>query len=544
MRHSIVLCLFLLLMVSCQPPPLAATPSPSLTPLATVTDTTSPAPFTPTVEPSAITTPQPTLTATVDRSLTPPMTREVSFSYHFWSGQLIAFGGLDPNPGGCNPCNETWVWQAFDHYWSKIEPAHVPPARSSAAMAYDAAHMTVVLFGGATTQHAFDDTWLWDGQDWNQVHPKIAPTPRLNARMTYDYAHDQVVLWGGWYQGEGQTDYSFYSDTWTWDGQTWTRHDVPGPGNGAIPPASLAYDGNLKQVVMWHYGTGLWTWDGAAWHQQKIVNGPDLFTEGQIGFDQRPFHSQLVLRGSTNADPNPSAKTWTFDGKTWTLAEASVPGSENLQDAQMVYTMPFQGLLYITPTGGKSGPSGLKLLAWNYTTWVDAAAYQPPPPPVTVVNNLLQVSNRTALAVCVQVEDPASKGAQAEFRQTVQHLLDTRLAQWPDWKTMYGTSAYRVDAGCPSSPHVGWEPIVEIPSIYQVHLYVVSAGAARDIEKTLSEKGLLDVGFRDEAYERFGDTPWTDSFFPVTTALYLTPEEMRNPTQLEKQLLRVLKLQP
>lgn len=96
-------------------------------------------------------------------------------------------------------------------------------------MAYDAAHLMVVLFGGAAGQQMFPDTWLLDGQDWTLVHPNAAPSPRLNAHMAYDYAHDQVVLWGGWYQGEGKMNFDFYSDTWTRDGQTWTEHNVPGP---------------------------------------------------------------------------------------------------------------------------------------------------------------------------------------------------------------------------------------------------------------------------------------------------------------------------
>lgn len=102
LRHQTIICLFLLLMASYQPSPLISVTEPSLAPVATVTGTTTPATSTPatTVVPSVTVSPQPTLTATPDRLLIPPITREVAFAYHFWSEQLVAFDGLDPNLGG------------------------------------------------------------------------------------------------------------------------------------------------------------------------------------------------------------------------------------------------------------------------------------------------------------------------------------------------------------------------------------------------------------------------------------------------------------
>ena len=43
-----------------------------------------------------------------------------------------------------------------------------------------------------------------------------APSPRYDAGMAYDAARGQVVLFGG------QDAFSFFGDTWTWDGAAWT----------------------------------------------------------------------------------------------------------------------------------------------------------------------------------------------------------------------------------------------------------------------------------------------------------------------------------
>ena len=48
--------------------------------------------------------------------------------------------------------------------WTRQAPASSPPARSNAAIAYDAATRNVVLFGGvgiAGGSVPFGDTWTW-----------------------------------------------------------------------------------------------------------------------------------------------------------------------------------------------------------------------------------------------------------------------------------------------------------------------------------------------------------------------------------------------
>ena len=45
--------------------------------------------------------------------------------------------------------------------WTQQAPAAYPTAREGAAMAYDAATGTVVLFGGQLGTKMLDDTWTW-----------------------------------------------------------------------------------------------------------------------------------------------------------------------------------------------------------------------------------------------------------------------------------------------------------------------------------------------------------------------------------------------
>ena len=98
--------------------------------------------------------------------------------------------------------------------WTKQHPASHPPARTGAAMAYDAATGTAVLFGGGSNLGVLGDTWTWDGTTWTQQAPAASPPARAQAAMAYDAATGTAVLFGGYdITGRGVHD---LADTWTW----------------------------------------------------------------------------------------------------------------------------------------------------------------------------------------------------------------------------------------------------------------------------------------------------------------------------------------
>ncbi len=78
-----------------------------------------------------------------------------------------------------------------------------PPARTDAAIAYDAADGTVVLFGGEGKSGSLGDTWTWNGTSWTQEHPATSPPALSGAQMTYDPVSHEVLLVGGDRLSEG-----------------------------------------------------------------------------------------------------------------------------------------------------------------------------------------------------------------------------------------------------------------------------------------------------------------------------------------------------
>jgi hypothetical protein len=234
------------------------------------------------------------------------------------NGTVVLFGGPYFSPNGAYS-DATWTWDGRN--WTEKHPAHHPSARGAAAMAYDPASRTVVLFGGLTgaIQNAtiLGDTWTWDGRDWTQQHPANQPDPHI-PDMATDPAKKDVLLQGG--TGVG---FQPLFDTWTWDGKhkDWTQqHPAQHPANNA----SMAADPATHTLVAFGGGSpfsntlsdGTWTWDGTDWTQQHPFHHPSPRVGNGLAYD--PTTRAVVLFGGELTSANVGGDTWTWDGVDWT----------------------------------------------------------------------------------------------------------------------------------------------------------------------------------------------------------------------------------
>ena len=157
---------------------------------------------------------------------------------------------------------DTWLWQAGT--WSQAAPSTVGPyVREYSSMVETP--QGALLFGGLVTivgpPQVFGDTWLWNGTAWSQLTPPTSPPARQRHQMVYDPSRGVVVLFGG----VGTFPLPGYTDTWEWNGTTWTQrapqHSPPFGGPMAWSPA-------LNRTVLFTGTT--WTWDGTDWQQLAV----------------------------------------------------------------------------------------------------------------------------------------------------------------------------------------------------------------------------------------------------------------------------------
>ena len=90
------------------------------------------------------------------------------------------------------------------------------------------------MFGGSDGTTYFNDTWTWDGQTWTNQKPPSSPTPRALPALAAD--DHEVVLFGG-----QDPNGNPLGDTWTWNGTTWTKLDIVGGPSPRIASMMASY---------------------------------------------------------------------------------------------------------------------------------------------------------------------------------------------------------------------------------------------------------------------------------------------------------------
>jgi N-acetylneuraminic acid mutarotase len=275
----------------------------------------------------------------------------------------IVFGGTT----AAGDVGDTWVWSGTA--WEELAVAG-PSPRHSASMAPLGENL--VLFGGFNGQHSMADTWVWGGRGWAEVSVATSPPARNGAGFAP--LGGELVLFGGYGGNDG--GFSDLSDTWTWDGSSWTEVSTAGP----LPryqPAMATLNG---KVVLFgglssdeYAFADTWTWDGSTWTALD-VNGPlaryaAVFAE---------LDGELVLFGGFDRNANVFSDTWTWNGTAWT--QVHVPGPSGRYAAAMT---PFDGHLVlfggVDDTSDASGAILADTWTWDGATWTSQLVPGPTP---------------------------------------------------------------------------------------------------------------------------------------------------------------------
>jgi hypothetical protein len=240
--------------------------------------------------------------------------------------RIVLHGGLG-RAGLDDPRSDTWEWDG--RRWMQMPGAGAGP-RDHHSMAYDEARGRTVMYGGVSStvdqpakRTSPTDTWEWDGRSWTRIVTR-GPGARSGAGMVYDRARRCIVLFGG--VGGGSGTAVRFGDTWTWDGTRWTKVTEEGPvgRNGH----AMVFDPRSNAVLMWGGTVGgahlddLWRWNGRRW-TEILVGGPKpgKGTGAQMAYDAA--RSLVVLYGGRIREHGvvrPSGEMWEWHGNRWKQA--------------------------------------------------------------------------------------------------------------------------------------------------------------------------------------------------------------------------------
>ena len=207
--------------------------------------------------------------------------------------------------GNHNGVAETWIWDGTT--WTKKSTSIAPRPRQQTAMVYDAAHSHVMLVGGFDAIHSQElgDSWIWDGTSWSEVHPATTPGALHGAALAFDAARQTVVLFGG------ASGTQSLSSTWLWNGSDWTLSSPVTSPTVAVGPTSMAYDPARQRTVLFSTDGTTWEWDGASWAQDSPLLSPVPRSIGALTYDAT--NRNVVLFGGTDETTSALlADTWTF----------------------------------------------------------------------------------------------------------------------------------------------------------------------------------------------------------------------------------------
>ncbi len=209
-----------------------------------------------------------------------------AMAYDVAHQQAVLFGGQvgDGLTTVTSTFADTWVWDGNN--WTQKTPANSPPARWGHTMAYDAAHQQVVLFGGQSstdiTAGSLTDTWVWDGTNWTQKTPITSPYFSFSPQMAYDSVRQQVVLYDA-------------ASTWLWDGANWNEVATVGVPSVRLH-STMAWDSDQQKLLLFggyntsalgtlEYLSETWAWDGATWTQLAPASLPPGRSDQAMAYD-------------------------------------------------------------------------------------------------------------------------------------------------------------------------------------------------------------------------------------------------------------------
>jgi hypothetical protein len=249
-----------------------------------------------------------------DVTASPPWRRYHGLTFDSQRKTVVMFGG-DLDPG---VTNDTYEWTTASRTWTLVSAATKPPARSFPAMAYDPEAGVSVVAGGQGPSGDFTDTWEYNGTTWTQTVTSGAIKPAYQA-MAYDPTRHGILALNN-------------QDTWLYANHTWSQITTalvaPNPRS-----TNLIFDPERGRPVIYAATGYLWELQDDGWHEVTLI-GDSPIGRFEPGFVAHHGARSLLLFGG-DAGGGVLGDTYTFQYKSTTPDEDCTNGIDDDGDRQV-----------------------------------------------------------------------------------------------------------------------------------------------------------------------------------------------------------------
>lgn len=322
----------------------------------------------------------------------------------------------------------TWEWAGAS--WTQRTPASSPPGASEGQMAFDSLRQRVVLVLGrqpGTLGGTPTETWEWDGMSWTDVtQPDGSPPVGTAFSLEWDDARSRLVLIGG---------SNLRGEVWERVGAQWTSvtGKPRGSGERAFDPVRREFvlfggltGGVFTGVTPWPVTQETWVRSGTSWTQKAPQVSPQARAGASLGWD--PISERLILFSGSGANGTSLGDTWAWDGTNWSPLSPATSPPDGPYTAAVIG--PDGGTLHLV--GGPQAEA--EVWKWTGATW-------------SRVPGSLPIASRPVSASW----DPV--------RERALFLSQERLVEWD------AIGAFPSDAGVVVTPrhaaYLAWHPVRE-----------------------------------------------------------------------------------
>ncbi len=257
----------------------------------------------------------------------PPALLSATMSDDPPAGGLLLFGGCTSFAVLSGTCN-TYVAGTYSFTasagWSSVSSTQSPSARSSAGMAYDPVGGYVLLFGGYTGSSTLGDTWTFQGGQWKNITSSLSlsPPPRSAAAMFWDPALQSIILFGG---NGASND---IGDTWAFHGGQWSEISASG-GPSSRDGAMFAPPMGSGPAILFG-GESNGTYESDTWGFEPTFSVSASGTPTAIDSGQSVAFTSLASGGQP-----PFSYSWSFGDNT-TSPQANVSHTYSVTKATVL----------------------------------------------------------------------------------------------------------------------------------------------------------------------------------------------------------------